>query len=168
MKTAIVYYSQSGHTARAAEEIAGRLGADLIPVRPVRAYPEKGFRKFFRGGAAAVMKRRPALQPYAFDAGAYGLVILGTPVWAGRMAPPMRTFLSENREALRDRSLAVFACSGGGPADKAFDGMKDLLGVSGWAVEPVLFTESENRKQSGAADGFCAALSDKFDSKTEE
>ena len=50
MKTAVVYYSMSGNTELAAERIAAVLGADLIRLTPVKAYPDKGFRKFFWGG----------------------------------------------------------------------------------------------------------------------
>ena len=105
-----------------------------------------------------MMKRKPPLQPCSFDADEYERVILGTPVWAGRMAPPMRSFLDKNREILRGKKLAVFACSGGGIADKAFDGMKALLGTA-WATDPVLFTEQEDPQEiEAAADRFCRAL----------
>ena len=50
MKTAIVYYSLGGNTAYAAQLLAEGLDADLIAIRPVKAYPDTGFRKFFWGG----------------------------------------------------------------------------------------------------------------------
>lgn len=89
MKTAIVYYSMSGNTRYAAERIAQTIGADLIPLVPTKAYPDSGFKKFFWGGKSALMGDKPALEPYAFDPNAYDLVILGTPVWAGTIAPPL-------------------------------------------------------------------------------
>ena len=64
MKRVIVYYSLSGNTRFAAEQIARRLGADLLPIAPEKAYPDRGFRKFFWGGKSAVMAETPALQPY--------------------------------------------------------------------------------------------------------
>ena len=63
MKTLIVYYSMGGNTEYAAKEIADRLGADLLRIEPVKAYPDKGFKKFFWGGKASVMAEQPALQP---------------------------------------------------------------------------------------------------------
>ena len=83
MKALIVYYSMSGNTEYAAGRIAGRLGADLLRLEPEKAYPDSGFRKFFRGGKSAVMAEKPRLRPYQFDAGAYDTIIFGFPVWAG-------------------------------------------------------------------------------------
>ena len=79
MKAAIVYYSQSGNTSYVAEKVAAILAADLIPLVPVKAYPDSGFKKFFWGGKSALMGDKPALEPYAFDPESYDLVIFGAP-----------------------------------------------------------------------------------------
>ena len=42
-----------------AEKIAERMGADIIPIEPVKAYPDKGAVKFFWGGKSAVMGENP-------------------------------------------------------------------------------------------------------------
>ena len=63
MKTAIVYYSMGGNTALAAGKLAEGLDADLIEVKPVKAFPDKGLKKFLWGGKSAVMAETPALQP---------------------------------------------------------------------------------------------------------
>lgn len=129
MKTLIVYYSMGGNTAWAAGQIAARLGADLIALTPRRAYPDRGIRKFLWGGRSAVMGQTPALEPYGFDAQACDRVILGTPLWASRIAPPLRSFVAEQREALRGKTLAAFVCSGGGSPGKAFTQLRELLGA---------------------------------------
>ena len=128
MKTAVVYYSMSGNTAETAKKIAAASDADLVEIRPVKAYPDKGIRKFFLGGKSAVMSETPALQPYNFRAEDYGRIIIGFPVWASNMAPPVRTFVQENRESLRDRSIAAFACQSGNGAEKAFRKLTECLG----------------------------------------
>ena len=46
MKRVIVYYSMGGNTEYAALQIAGMAGADLLKIKPVKQYPDKGFRKF--------------------------------------------------------------------------------------------------------------------------
>ena len=92
MSTLIVYYSMGGNTAWAAERMAERIGADTLRLEPVKAYPDKGVRKFLRGGKSAVMAERPVLKHYSFVAEKYDRIIFGVPVWAGNMAPPLRTF----------------------------------------------------------------------------
>ena len=99
MKTAIVYYSMSGNTDMVARKTAEELGGSLTELRPVKEYPSKGFRKFIRGGKSAVMGEKPALEPYTFDDSS-DLVIIGSPVWAGNIAPPLRTFITEAERAL--------------------------------------------------------------------
>ncbi len=115
MKTAIVYYSMSGNTELIANKIAQNLDdADLIRIDPVKAYPSTGAKKFIWGGKAAVMGNKPELRHYEFDADKYDLVIIGTPVWASTFAPPIRSFVEENREALTSKKIAVYTSASGG------------------------------------------------------
>ena len=116
MKSAVIYYSMDGNTKAAAERIAGKLGADLIEVVPVHALPDKGFKKFFAGGRQATFGATPAIRELAADPADYDLIILGTPIWAGKCASPIWSFV--NRCAVRDRIKAVFTLSGGGDNKK--------------------------------------------------
>ncbi len=115
MKSVVVYYSLSGNTTYVSQKIAESIGADLISLVPKKAFPDSGFKKFFWGGKSALMGEKPELQPYDFDRDTYDLVILGSPVWAGTFAPPLRTFIEENRAALQNKRLAAFFCCSGGP-----------------------------------------------------
>ena len=115
MKAAIVYYSLSGNTSYVAEKVAAILAADRIPLVPVKAYPDSGFKKFFWGGKSALMGDKPVLEPYAFDPESYDLVIFGAPVWAGTFAPPLRTCMETHRSALQNKRKAAFFCCSGGP-----------------------------------------------------
>ena len=145
MKTAIVYYSMSGNTAMTAEELVKHLDADLIEIRPVKQYPDKGIRKFLWGGKSAVMAETPELQEYSFPAEDYDLVILGFPVWAGNMAPPMRTFVRDNLEALKGKRIAAYACQSGNGADKAFGKLRECL--DGAKPEATLVLVDPKRKR---------------------
>ena len=127
MKTAVVYYSMGGNTAMVAGKLAGTLSADLISISPKRAYPDKGIRKFLWGGESAVMAETPALEPYTFSAEEYDLVILGFPVWASNIAPPVRTFIRDNLDALKDKKIAAFACESGSGGEKALDKLAGCL-----------------------------------------
>jgi flavodoxin len=101
---------------------------DVIRIAPVKAYPDSGSGKFLWGGKSAVMKEKPQLQPYQFDAEKYDRIIIGTPVWAWTMSPPIRTFIDENREGLKDKNIGVFVCSGGGGL-KAITKIREFLPV---------------------------------------
>ena len=159
MNTAIVYYSMSGNTKYAAEKMAAGLGATLIPLIPKKAYPDSGFRKFFWGGKSAVMGEKPKLIPYEFDPSAYDLVVLGAPVWAGTFAPPLRSFIAENKSALQGKRLAAFFCCSGGPG-KVLDKFRSYLGNAQPVQELILIDPKDKPSEdnSGKIEAFCAAL----------
>jgi flavodoxin len=126
MKTAVIYYSLEGNTKCAAEKIAAKLGADLIRLIPSKEYPTGKVSKYFWGGKSATFGEAPRLEPYSFDKNQYELIILGTPIWAGTFAPPLRTFIRENK--LTGKKVALFACCSGGATEKCFEQMKKAAG----------------------------------------
>lgn len=128
MKTAIVFYSMNGNTAMVARKLAEGINADLIEIKPEKSYPDKGFKKFLWGGKSAVMAETPALIPYDFSAGEYDQIVFGFPVWAGNVTPPIRTFVQENKDVLKGKRIAVFACQSGTGGEKAFNKLLECLG----------------------------------------
>ncbi len=146
MKTIIVYYSMNGNTDFAAQRIAALTGAGLLRIEPEKAYPDSGASKFFWGGKSAVMGEKPALKPYDLNISEYGLVIFGFPVWAGNVAPPLRTFVSEND--LTGKRLAAFACQGGSGAERAFKKMLAAIGTDRFEAELVL-NDPKDRPDDG-------------------
>lgn len=159
MKTAIVYYSMSGNTKTVADMIAPKLSAELIEIKPVKEYPNKGFRKFIWGGKSAVMGDKPKLQPYAFD-DSYDRIIFGTPVWASSFTPPIRTFVEENRNALKGKRIAVFVCYSGGGADKAIEKLRAFLEIERFDAELILIDPKD--RPSGDNDEKIKVFCDKL------
>lgn len=159
MKTAIVYYSMSGNTERVAEEAAKALNADLVRLVPQKAYPDKGFKKFLWGGKSALMGDRPALEKYDFDGG-YDLVVIGSPVWAGTFAPPLRTFLADNKEKLSSSRFAAFLCLGGKNAAKAFEKIKKELPASDLVATEFFSDEETDEEKTNKLKDFCKKLSE--------
>ena len=136
-----------------------KLGADIIRIEPVKAYPDEGAKKFIWGGKSAVMGEKPVLQPYEFSLEKYDRIILGTPVWASTFTPPVRTFIKENPD-IREKKIAVFTCFSGGGADKAIDKMKKYIGIDGFEAELILVDPKESRKveDDEKIDMFCQRL----------
>ncbi len=158
MRTVIVYYSLEGNTDYSAKCIASELGADLLRLEPEKAYPSSGFKKFFWGGKSAVMAETPKLCPYSFKASEYDRIIFGFPVWASNVAPPIRSFVKENK--LDGKHIAAFACEGGAGAEKAFAKLKAALGIETLEAELILIdpktrpSEENDRKLKQ----FCSKL----------
>ena len=160
MKTIIVYYSLGGFTKKIAQKLASKTGADLLRLTPVRDYPDTGAKKFLIGGRAAMAGAKPKLQPYNFDAKKYDRVVIGTPVWASSPAPPIRTFIDENREALEGRQFAAFFTQLGNGADKANKKLAKCLGLERIEPETVFFepNKKDPHKENEAKLGDFAAV----------
>jgi len=124
MKVAVVFYSYDGNCTFAAKQIGKLLNADIVQVQTVDEKKRRGFFKIIWGVMQVMSKKLPALKPIDFDAAAYDLVILGTPVWASSPAPAMKALLSQTK--ISGKKLALFMCHAGGMGD-AMDKFKSLL-----------------------------------------
>lgn len=118
MKVKIVYYSLEGSTRLISDEISKRLNADVLELKPVKEYPNSGFSKYLWGGRSVITKEKPQLETYSNSIEDYDLIIIGTPIWAGTFAPPIRTYLTEND--LSGKKIAFFVCHGGGGEGRCF------------------------------------------------
>lgn len=132
MKAIVIYYSLEGHTQIVAKEIARELNCDIFKLKPQKPYPNKGFKKYFFGGFAAMTRKTPKLESLP-EIENYDTIILGTPIWAGKPTPPIRSLITGINIA--DKKIALFASSGSGNAVDAFAELKvelsgnELLGT---------------------------------------
>lgn len=153
-KTLVLYYSLSGNTRSVAAALASRLDADLRMIRCPRYRP--GPWGYLRAAYDSAKQRAPVIEPLSCELESYGLIILGGPVWAGHIAPPVRTLLQEERA--RMRSLAFFLTHGGSPAAPVFAEMQRLAGTAPVATLAVLQKQVEQGEYSPAADSFATGL----------
>lgn len=117
MNALVVYYSLEGNTGYVAQEIAKNLEADLLELKPEKNY-STGAMKYFSGIKDILTKKKIKLEPYEFRKEQYEAIIIGTPVWAGTVTPPVRTFLEAYD--LSDKKVGFFACCGGGETKRCF------------------------------------------------
>lgn len=151
MKRIIVYFSLEGNTEYIADELVKSLSADKLKLVPKKAYATSGFSKFFWGGKSAVMAEKPELEPYDVDLSAYDQVIFGFTVWAGTFTPPLRTFILENKEELKNKSIAAFACQSGAGAEKAFAKLKDCIGIDSFVATAIFIDPKEKPSDANAS-----------------
>lgn len=111
-KAIVVYYSYEGSTEKVAKLIAKTIGVEAHAIKPVKEMKYKGFLKFFIGGMNVVLGKKPKIQPIDIDFNKYDLIFLGSPIWAGTFAPPIKTFIDSN--ILANKKIAYFYCNEGG------------------------------------------------------
>lgn len=126
----IAYYTRDGHTKAVAQEIAKSLGADIEEI--VDRKSRKGIVGWLLGGRDATRKKETEIEPPKRDPAAYGLVVVGTPIWAWNMAPAVRTYLSQNKGKIKQ--TAFFCTEGGSGGEKTFGYMEELSGLKPRAV----------------------------------
>lgn len=129
MKAIIVYFSLEGNSRYVAEKIAQNIGADTLRLEPVKAYPTSRVKKFIYGGRSAVFREKPKLREYEFTKRRYDLIILGSPVWAGSYAPPLKSFFKDNN--ISSKKIALYCCCGGGSTEKCLRRMKEDIKANG-------------------------------------
>jgi len=91
MKTSILFYSYTGHTKKAAEELAAREAAELAEIEDVRR-PGK-VKAYVAGCFAAIKGKTWPVQPLSVDLTAYDRLILMSPVWAGNPPPAVNAVM---------------------------------------------------------------------------
>lgn len=125
MSTLVVFFSLEGNTKFIAEKISETLHADMVGLQTSKEYPQKGFMKYFWGGKSVIFGEQPDLINETIAIDSYDTIFIGTPIWAGSYAPPIKSFLSQYH--MEGKKIALFACHGGGGADKCFQKMKEVL-----------------------------------------
>ena len=125
MKALVAYYSWTGKTAEIAKAIAAELGADLEPIREPK--PRRGLFSFLRSALEARGNKAAPILPLSKRAADYDVVVLGSPVWAGRMASPMRAYIE--REGVNLKQVAFFCTLGGANGDQALADLRAACGL---------------------------------------
>jgi len=122
-KPLAAYYSLDGNTRFIAETLAMEVDAHLLEINPVKPYPN-GFTKYIWGSFSALRGEDREIKGLDKNPADYDFLFLGTPVWAGRMVPPVKMFLKEN--TFKDKEVAVYCCCGGS-AGQSLKDMKQML-----------------------------------------
>ncbi len=105
VRTLVVYYTSGNASERVAADIAAIFGADLE--RIIESRPRKW--SFFSGGAAAIFGTSVKLEPDVHDPADYGRVFVLSPVWAWRMAPPVRSWLKAHAGSLPEAAYGTIS-----------------------------------------------------------
>ena len=160
MTDLIVYYSLEGNTDYVAQRIKEKLDAHIRRLEPVKPYSDKGFLKFFWGGKSAIMAEKPELEDYNVDFSRFDRIIFGFPVWASNFTPPLRTFIEDNREGLKGKRFAAFACQSGSGGEKALAKLEKCIGETAFEHTAVFIDPKakSSKETDDQIDAFIRAL----------
>ena len=122
MKTLVAYYSRTGHTKFISEKIAQLLGADSCEI--IDKKNREGKLGFLGGGNDALREKMTDIEVSKQVEG-YDLIVIGTPVWAGKITPAIRKFMDTND--FKGKDIALFVTLDGNKPEKSLDNMKAAI-----------------------------------------
>ena len=114
-KTLVAYFSATGTTKAAAQQLAKQLGADLYEITPEVPYTAAGLDWRDKQSRSTLEMKdkssRPAIKGHCDNLADYDTVWIGFPVWWYTVPTIVNTFIEAHD--LSGKVLNVFATSGG-------------------------------------------------------
>ena len=155
MKCAVVYFSWSGNTRFAAETIAKKTGADVFEIKAEKPY-NGDFQKCCDEAKPECYgkKLRPIKPIEGLDLAKYDLVFVGSPNWWGTMAPPVRTWVTQSKEALKGKKVCLFQTHGGGGMQRVGAAFAEVIGDTATVLAPKAFNGSSIKSNVKALEDF--------------
>ena len=111
MKSLVAYYSRTNITKKLAEDIAGKIGADIEEIEPKVNY--QGKIGYARGGKDAISEKIIDINAPKFDSEDYDVVYIGSPVWAGKASTPVISYMKQNEGKFKNVKFFLTAGSRG-------------------------------------------------------
>ncbi len=152
MNVLIVFYSRSGITRRLAHRLAeGFDGHNCCIEQVIDLKDRSGLIGILKSGVDALLGNLTRIESPREYPSDYDLVLVGTPVWAGTLAPAIRTYLSQfGRSSKKVACFCTLRCGG---ANKTFRRLRQFF-----KCDPLACLAVKNRE----------VRADKFDDQVNE
>ncbi len=121
MKSLVVYFSRTGNTKKAGEEIASALKADVEEISEEKN--RDGTIAWIKSGFEGMEKKPSEINEPKLNPEKYNIAVIGTPVWAGNMASPVRAYFHRHEGQFKK---VAFFCTCGDSPNKTFVDMQEL------------------------------------------
>ena len=124
MSKLLIYYSLSGNGDAVADALKAK-GYEIRKVEPNKVPPKKFFFQILQCGFNAGRRYCEPLKNYDADVSAYDEIVIGSPVWNGRLSCPINTVLKDTD--LKGKKVTFVLYSGSGEAKKAEEQIHAIL-----------------------------------------
>ena len=123
MSKLFIYYSLSGNGDLVAERLKSQ-GFEIKKVQTEYKLSKVLFFAMMKGGGDAMFNKKAKLIDYDGDVSRYDEIYVGSPVWNGRLTPPINTVL--DKTDLSGKKLTFVLYSGSGYGKKAVKKLNKL------------------------------------------
>jgi flavodoxin len=108
MSRCIIYHSHFGTTRRIAKKVKVACGGDLIEVMPQKNY--NALTLYVLGGYRAMKDVQDPIEQKKIDVTGYDMIVLGSPVWAGKPTPAINAAIAALRGCEGKRAIIFATC----------------------------------------------------------
>ena len=122
MKTLIAYYSFSGNNETLAQALKKNIDCDIFKIEEARR------RSWFTILLDLMFDRMPAIRFTPFSLAEYDLVICIAPIWASKIAAPLKTFLNSEKDKIKEYSFITVCGGASGQVEKIEKQLTDIVG----------------------------------------
>ena len=155
MKCAVIYFSWSGNTRFAAETVAKKAGADIFEIKAEKPYNADFGKCCDEAKPECYGKKLRPIKPIeGLDLAKYDVVFVGTPDWWGTMAPPVRTWVTRNKAALKGKTVCIFQTHGGGGMERVGREFAEVVGDAAKILPPKAFLGASVKSATKALEAF--------------
>ncbi len=154
MKISIIYHSYSGNTRRVAERVHAACGGRLVEVIP-NQYTSR-LKAYTIGSYRAIKGLCDPIQPESIDVSRDDLIVIGTPVWAGRATPAINAAIAALAGCTGKKAVIFATC--GGKERETLPILKKTLGAKGVSVTGEFVFDKTGVKDTDQIDAMIAAI----------
>ena len=133
-KTLVTFFSATGTTRKAAQQLAEIIGADTYEIQPETPYSDADLDWTNDKSRSSVemkdLSSRPAIKGTVENIDQYETVYIGFPIWWYTAPTIINTFIEANN--LKGKTRVPFATSGGSTIEKSCEDLKKTYPDLNW------------------------------------
>lgn len=154
MKNCIIYNSYSGKTLSVAEKVHAACGGKLVEVKS-KQYSSR-ITAYTLGCYRAMKGMLDPIEPETIDVSADDIIVIGTPVWAGRATPAINAAVAA-LDGCNGKKAVIFATCGGKEGD-TLPVLKKALEEKGVIVAGEFVFDQKGITDLSQIGGMCTAI----------
>jgi flavodoxin len=126
----ILYSSLTGNTKACCEALQKALQADILEIKDVT--DRSGKWGFFKTAIGSLFGSHTEIEPQHPDISSYSSIIIGSPIWTGKLSMATRTLIDKNSFA--GKKVIIFTTTNAFEKEKYKEKSKDLVREAGGDV----------------------------------
>lgn len=158
MKSVVIYHSHSGVTRGVARHLSKNLGAGMIEVSPEKEY--SSLMAVPKGCYRAMKGLADSIRPQTIDVSEYDIVIIASPVWAGKPTPVINGAIDALTGCQDKMVYAIMTCRSAESGTQAMVHYVDRLKKKGLAIAGTSVLDKKTSADESVIAGICTDIRD--------